>query len=52
LTDEEVLEKSGWIMECQSPLEIAYEQDSYAHRASGIAAQIVIESLRRDLEEN
>lgn len=45
MTDEEVLEGSGWIMECQAPLEISLEDDPTS-RATGYAAELIIETIR------
>ena len=44
-TDEEVLEKAGWVLECQSPLEVSLKDDPTS-RATGEAAEIVLEALR------
>lgn len=49
---EPILERAGWTVECQSPLEIRHEDGSFA---SGIAANIVIEDVlaeSRDAFEN
>lgn len=44
--DKDLLENNGWIVECESPLEIRSENgESFA---SGLAAQFVIESLREN----
>jgi len=43
MSDEELLEKWGWSLECESPLEIRYEDGSFA---SGYAARIVINHLK------
>lgn len=45
MTDEEVLEHAGWTLECSSPLEISLDDS----RATGLAAQIVIASLREEV---
>lgn len=44
--DEKLLEENGWIVECQSPFEIRYE-DGGAF-ASGCAAQIVLDDLKHE----
>jgi hypothetical protein len=40
---EQKLKKCGWKVECESPLEIRFEDDGAF--ATGLAAQLVIESL-------
>ena len=39
--DRELLESYGWIIDCESPLEISHE---FGSRATGIAVSCVIES--------
>lgn len=47
--DIEFLEENGWIVECESPLEIRdQETGSFA---SGYAAECVLESLRSEEKE-
>lgn len=48
LTDEEILEKNGWVMECESPLEITDNEGSFAKTQ---AARIVIDSFHREYYE-
>jgi hypothetical protein len=43
MNDEETFEKHGWIVECLSPLEVSYEDGSFAR---GGAAMIVLHYLR------
>ena len=50
MKDEEILEKYGWIIECESPLEISMESDATS-RATGWAAEIVIDHLREHGED-
>lgn len=45
--DIEILEKSGWIVECQSPFEIRHEDGSFATLN---AAEIVLDEVRREHE--
>ena len=45
---EELLEKLGWVIICNSPLEIEYGDGSFA---SGMAADIVIEELMKNYED-
>ena len=45
---DELLTKAGWSLDCWSPLEISLLEDS-SSRASGQAAQIVIDCIQRDL---
>lgn len=43
---KELLQKNGWIMECETPLEISHvETESFA---SNVAAEMVIELLRSE----
>ena len=44
--DEKLLEDNGWVVECQSPFEIRYE-DGGAF-ASGLAADIVLDDLKHE----
>ena len=44
--DMELLESNGWVVECESPFEIRYE-DGRAF-ASGYAAQIVLDDLKHE----
>jgi hypothetical protein len=46
---EAELEAEGWIVECESPLEIR-QQDDPASFASGYAAEYIIESVRKRLK--
>lgn len=48
LSDEEILDKNGWVMECCSPLEITDNEGSFAQNQ---AARIVIESFHREYYE-
>jgi len=41
------IEKLGWVIECESPLEIYHEESN--SRATGIAAQIVIKELEEEV---
>ena len=50
MTDEELLELYGWELECESPLEIALKNEPES-RATGRAAEIIIETLRQDSED-
>lgn len=49
MSDQKILEIYGWEMECESPLEICYTETG--DRATGVAARLVIESLRADRAE-
>lgn len=42
-TDKELLEKHGWIVECQSPFEIRHSDGSFA---TGQAAEYLVMALR------
>lgn len=42
--DKLLLEENGWTVECESPFEI--RNDETSDSASGVAAQIVLDSLR------
>lgn len=43
---ESILETEGWIVECESPLEIRHKvSNSFS---TGIAAELVIESIMKD----
>ena len=44
-SDDDILEEFGWVMECESPLEIRHEGGSFA---SGYAATLVISQLRTE----
>lgn len=46
MTDEQILEHYGWMLECESPFEISDENGA---RAKGLAASIVIRYLRETL---
>lgn len=46
---EKILEKNGWILTCESPLEIEYEKTR--DTATGVAAEIVITYLIEDNSE-
>ena len=48
LTDDEILEKNGWVMECESPLEITDNEGSFAKNR---AARIVIDSFHDEYFE-
>lgn len=48
--DIEFLEQNGWIVECESPLEIREEESGSF--ATGYAAKCVLESLRNEEREN
>lgn len=43
---EKILEKNGWILTCESPLEIEYEKTR--DTATGVAAEIIITYLIED----
>lgn len=44
--DENLLEREGWVVECQSPFEIRHtESGSFA---SGLAAQLVLQAVRAE----
>ena len=45
MLDEELLEKNGWTVECESPFEIRHEDGSFA---SMLAADMVLYELTRD----
>ena len=47
---EAVLESEGWIVECESPLEIR-QQDDPESFASGYAAECIIEPFRKRLKK-
>lgn len=48
-SDEQLLEKNGWIVECESPFEIRHsETNSFA---TGIAAELILESLKPKVEK-
>jgi hypothetical protein len=47
--DADILKENGWTMDCQSPFEISRDDGS---RATGMAAKIVMETLRREYEED
>ena len=49
MTLDEILEQEGWSMDCESPLELSHEDGSFA---SGQAAQIVIDSLKKGRKRN
>jgi len=42
--DIALLEKEGWMVECQSPFEIYHEETN--SRATGYAAEIILSSLK------
>lgn len=42
--DKLILEKNGWIIECESPLEIKNEETN--DFASGVATELVLDSLK------
>lgn len=44
MTTKKVLEKNGWSLDCESPLEISKEGSF----ASGEAAEIVIDTLKKE----
>ena len=44
-TDIDMLEREGWIVECESPFEISLEDDPQS-RATGHAADIVFDDIR------
>lgn len=48
LNKEELLEKLGWTIECQSPLEI---RDKNGNFASGFAAKIVMDELTENFND-
>jgi hypothetical protein len=48
---EVALENEGWIVECESPLEIR-QQDDPESFASGYVAEVIIESIRKRLKKN
>jgi len=43
---EKYIEREGWVMECESPLELRHEDGSFA---SGMAANIVLDDLDEDM---
>jgi hypothetical protein len=45
-----ILEKEGWIIECESPLEISHKESKSF--STGMAAELVIESIMKDKKEN
>jgi hypothetical protein len=45
MTEQQLLQKYGWTLECQSPFEIRHEDGSFA---SGQAASIVLSHLREE----
>ena len=47
---ETALENEGWIVECESPLEIR-QKDDPEDFASGYAAEVIIESVRKRLKK-
>ena len=47
MTDDELLEKHGWTLECESPLEISHKDGSFARY---LPASLLIDHLR-ELEE-
>ena len=44
--DEALLAEYGFIVECESPFEIALEDDPFGSRATGQAAQMLLEAIR------
>jgi len=48
ITNKELLEKYGWSLDCENPLEISHTDGS---RASNIPAKLMIESLKEDYKE-
>jgi len=46
---KEILENNGWVVECESPLEIRHDDGSFATMQ---AAQIVLDSLSNENIEN
>ena len=42
---DKILKKNGWVVECESPLEIRHTDGSFA---SGIAAQYAIDGIMKD----
>jgi hypothetical protein len=47
---DKFLTSKGWSLDCYSPLEISNEEAE--SRASGIAAEIVIDYLRKEEDES
>lgn len=43
-SDEMILEKNGWIIECESPFEICFTETN--DRATGVAAQLILHFLK------
>lgn len=43
--DEELLNKAGWEVECESPFEIRHEDGSFATQQ---AAEIVLDALKEE----
>lgn len=48
LTDEEILDRCGWSLDCQSPLNISHTDGTMA---TNYAAQVMIDYLRDEFEE-
>jgi hypothetical protein len=48
---EAALESEGWIVECESPLEIRREDDPESF-ASGHAAQLIIDQVHKQLKRS
>lgn len=46
--NEKILDQLGWIVECESPLEISHIDGS---TATGWAAEIVIQELHENFED-
>lgn len=40
--DEDLLEKNGWVIECENPFEISQADDPYKSRATGYAAECIL----------
>lgn len=47
--DARLLESNGWEIECESPFEIYHSESN--SKATGMAARIVLEDIRRQEEE-
>jgi hypothetical protein len=47
---EKILENEGWIVECESPLEISHEESNSI--STGMAAELVIESIIENNKKN
>lgn len=48
LSDRDILENYGWVIECESPYEVRHEDGSFA---SGQAVSYLIDSLKEEFKE-